>query len=87
MDRKKQHGNTKYWNLDNNYPIKALLEHNVTEIRQMNLLEKNLNVPMMLKSIIEWGTCSYEEAIGILEIVKQHFIHLAETEEEKKIKN
>jgi hypothetical protein len=84
MERKKQHGKTRYWNLTNNYPIKALLEHNASALRDMNLLEKNLNVPMLLKSITEWGTCSCEEAVGVLEIIKQHFIQLRLTEEEKK---
>lgn len=85
MQRKRQHGNTKYWNLVNTYSIAVLVEHTVNEIRQMNPLEKNTNIPVLVKVIIEWGTVSPAEAIGTLELIKQHFIQLALTEQEKKI--
>jgi hypothetical protein len=85
MDRKKQHGNTRYWNLVNSYSIAVLVEHTVNEIRKMNLLEKNKNIPVLVKVILEWGTTSPAEAIGTLDIVKQHFIQLALTEQERKI--
>lgn len=78
IPKKKQHGNTKFWNLENSYPIKVLVEHNITEIRGMNALEKNKDIPILVQKILEWGTNSPESAIGTLEIVKDHFIRLAD---------
>lgn len=80
MERKKYRGNTRYWNLQNNYPIHTLIEHNITEIKKMNRLEKDKNIKPLIQKIIEWGTTSPEEAIGTLEIVKEHFIRMADEE-------
>lgn len=78
--KKKQHGNVKYWNLENKYPIKILLDKVIHEVKEMNALEKNKNVPMLIKQIALWGTFSPAEAIGTLEIVKEYFIRLSDDE-------
>lgn len=80
IKRKKQPGNVKYWNLTDTYVIKDLIDHNVSEIQKMNKLEKHKNIPNLIQKIVEWSYTSPEEAIGVLEIIKNHFIHLAESQ-------
>ena len=66
--------------------LNKLIVYNTDAIRVMPKEVKAKNSKVLVQEILMWGTYSHEDAIGILEVVKQHFIQLALTEQEKKIK-
>jgi len=70
----------------NDLMMNILIEHIVDAIRIMPKELKGKNSLVLVQKIMEWSTYSNQEAIGYLEMLKQNYIQLALTEEEKKPK-